>query len=33
MTATYLSDGDGLQAERTVNSQRAVSVRGLGGRC
>ncbi len=31
MTATYVSDGDGLRAERTVNGQRAVSVRGLGG--
>ena len=31
MNATYVSDGDGLRVERTVNGQRVVTRRGLGG--
>ena len=31
MSATYVSDGNGLRVERTVNGQRVVTLRGVGG--
>jgi YD repeat-containing protein len=31
LTASYVSDADGLRVQRTVNGQRVVSVRGAGG--